>query len=68
MGSANEVRRISLVGELRRIRRYTKSGEDKHYLSWAIKSLQCQFAEQPVQKDVAELERMFRLQDPREQQ
>jgi hypothetical protein len=55
----------SLAGELRRIRQTTKNPVDKHYLTLVLKSLKSLTLETPS-PDVAELERMYLLQDTRD--
>ncbi|MFL6305448.1 MAG: hypothetical protein ACJ72H_18110 [Candidatus Sulfotelmatobacter sp.] len=59
------IRRTNLTGELRRIRQITKDPLDKQYLTLVLKSLKVLTVE-TSSPDVAELERMYLLQDTRD--
>ena len=58
-----------MLAESKRIKREIKDPGDKLTIDWAMKVLRSATEAQPArrgeQKDVAELERMFGLDDPR---
>jgi hypothetical protein len=59
------LRRFTLAGELQRLRRNSADEHDKFVLGWAVRTIKHTLAAREEQTDVLELERLFRLEDPR---
>jgi hypothetical protein len=59
------IRKIDLLTEMRRLKRKTADARDRHTLDWAMEWAKYGIQEATNHDEVAQLERLFRLEDPR---